>query len=377
MNRANPKNKKQKDKKNRGFIRLKLGYPRALTYYDYYPFWAGFLRELDIELVSTPPTNREIMEIGLKKAPAETCLPIKILIGHLNALSDVDAVFLPRLISMEENTYLCPKVLGIPESLLGTIPKGLEVVTVDINRRAGVHRVHKNLIQWGKCLGKSKHQVLQAFNEGERWLQTYHAMRRQGWGFEESMESFENIAESGKLDNLGLNPRHPSGVEFTQESEEHRPTIALLGHSYLTYEAYANLNLLTKLAEKANLRVVENVSQAVTLEKQKRLRKNIFWSHARTIYGAGESYLDDPEIDGIVYLSCFGCGTDSLTNDILARRARAEQKPYLVVTLDEHTGEAGLVTRLEAFLDMLERRISHEGHLPAHGKCLDYHSSTI
>lgn len=357
---------------------MKLGYPRALTYYDYYPFWAGFLRELDIELVSTPPTNREIMEIGLKKAPAETCLPIKILIGHLNVLSDVDAVFLPRLISMEENTYLCPKVLGIPESVMGTIPAGLEVVTMDINWRAGAHHVHKNLIQWGKCLGKSKHQVLQAFNEGQRWLQTYYEMRNKGWSFDESMESFENIAETGKFKDLGLIPRQSAGIELPQDVEdEHRPTIALLGHSYLTNESYANLNLISKLAEKANLRVVENVNHRATMEKQKRLKKDIFWSHARAIYGAGESYLDDPEVDGVIYLSCFGCGTDSLTNDLLARRAKVEQKPYLVITLDEHTGEAGLITRLEAFLDMLERRIRHESHLPAHGKCLDYHSSSI
>ncbi|AHF08622.1 acyl-CoA dehydratase activase-related protein [Desulfitobacterium metallireducens] len=368
---------------------MKLGYPRALTYYDYYPFWAGFLRELDIELVSTPQTNRDIMEIGLKKAPAETCLPIKILVGHLNALSDVDAVFLPRLVSMEKNTYLCPKVLGLPESVLGVIPAGLEVLSVDINRQAGVHSVLKNLIQWGKCLGKSKHQIQHAFAEGERWLQTYHEMRRQGWSFEESMECFENIAESEKLNNLGLTADPPLGPNRNQKwpemqnnsgeaaEEEHRPTIALLGHSYLTYETYANLDLLSKLAEKANLRVVENVPLAVTQAKQKLLRKSIFWSHAQKIYGAGESYLEDPEVDGIIYLSCFGCGTDSVTNDLLARRARAEQKPYLVVTLDEHTGEAGLITRLEAFLDMLERRNRHEGHLPTHGECLDYHSSSI
>lgn len=354
---------------------MKLGYPRALTYYDYYPFWAGFLRELDIELVSTPPTNQAMMEIGLKKAPADTCLPVKILVGHLNSLSNVDAVFLPRLVSMEKNTYLCPKILGVPESLLGTIPAGLEVVTVDINRRAGVHQAHKSLIQWGKGLGKSKHQILRAYAEGERWLKTYQDMRKQGWSFEESMECFENLAESGKFENLGLAPRQVQTV--VQESDEYRPTIALLGHSYLTYESYANLNLLSKIARKANLRVVENVPLEITQEKQKHLRKSIFWSHARKIYGAGESYLEDPEVDGIIYISCFGCGTDSLTNDLLARRSRAEQKPYLVLTLDEHTGEAGLVTRLEAFLDMLERRVGHEGHLPAHGKLVDCHSSSV
>lgn len=363
---------------------MKLGYPRALTYYDYFPFWAGFFRELDIDLVSSPPTNRTMMEVGLKKSPADTCLPVKILIGHLNSFTDVDAVFLPRLVSMEEGTYLCPKVLGLPESVLGAIPPELEVLSVDINRRAGVRAVHKSLIQWGKCFGKNKHQVLRAFEEGERCLYAYQDMRKQGWGFEESMAFFENDSDLPLEISNRLTLKEPPKAEKDQENEqetfqekEFRPTIALLGHSYLTYETYANLDLLAKLTDKANLKVIENVSDQVADEKQKSLRKSIFWSHSRKIYGAGESYLEDLNVDGIIYLSCYGCGTDSLTNDLLARRAKAEQKPYLVVTLDEHTGEAGMVTRLEAFLDMLERRINYENNLPPHGEFVDCHSGPV
>lgn len=363
---------------------MKLGYPRALTYYDYFPFWAGFFRELDIDLVCSPPTNRTMMEVGLKKSPADTCLPIKILIGHLNSFTDVDAVFLPRLVSVEEGTYLCPKLLGLPESVLGAIPPELEVLTVDINRRSGVRAVHKSLIQWSKCFGKNKHQVLRAFVEGERYLQVYQDMRKQGWSFEESMMAFEDkddlllgIREQPRLREAVKKEEVPKQEQASFRQEEYRPTIALLGHSYLTYETYANLDLLSKLQDKANLKVIENVSHQMSAEKQKTLRKSIFWSHSRKIYGAGEFYLEDPDVDGIIYLSCYGCGTDSLTNDLLARRARAEKKPYLVVTLDEHTGEAGMVTRLEAFLDMLERRIDYENNLSPHGEFVDCHSGSV
>lgn len=359
---------------------MKLGYPRALTYYDYFPFWAGFFRELDIELVSSPPTHRTMMEVGLKKSPADTCLPIKILIGHLNSFTGVDAVFLPRLVSMEEGTYNCPKVLGLPESILGAIPPELEVLTVDINRRLGLRAVQKSLIQWSKCFGKNKHQVLRALEEGEHCLHAYREMRQQGWGFEESMAFFENDSDLPLEIRNRLTLKEAPKTEIDQENgqgKEYRPTIALLGHSYLTYETYANLDLLAKLEDKANLKVIENVSDQVAVEKQKSLQKSIFWSHSRKIYGAGESYLEDPKVDGIIYLSCYGCGTDSLTNDLMARRARARQKPYLVVTLDEHSGEAGMVTRLEAFLDMLERRIGYENNLPSHGEFMDCHSGPV
>ena len=56
-----------------------------------------------------------------------------------------------------------------------------------------------------------------------------------------------------------------------------------------------------------------------------------------------------------------------MVQEMLARIAREQHKPYMVITLDEHSGEAGLITRLEAFLDMVERRKVHEGNLSTHG----------
>ena len=67
-----------------------------------------------------------------------------------------------------------------------------------------------------------------------------------------------------------------------------------------------------------------------------------------------ELYFDqDEHIDGIVYLACFGCGPDSLIGEIIERRMN---KPFIMLTVDEHTGETGLLTRLEAFVDMIERQ---------------------
>lgn len=373
---------------------MKLGFPRALTYYDYYPFWAGLFHELGIELVSSPLTNRKIMEAGLKKAPDETCLPVKVLVGHIHAFDQVqglDGIFLPRLVSIEENTYLCPKILGVPESVQYAVPSGLKVYSVDINWRKGNREVLKKLELFGLELGRSKTQVREAFRKAQLWLQTYERMRNAGWSFEESMECFENLAETSKLNSLGLhfNPNNERRArEFEDgwlldnesvkaEKENEKPRIALIGHSYLAYESYASLNLLQRLKEKAHVSVVEDVNSEIIEQKQKPLSKKIFWSHAKKMYGAGGSYVDNPEVDGLIYLSCFGCGTDSMTQDLLARRARAQQKPFMIVTLDEHSGEAGLVTRIEAFLDMLERRIENETHVSPYGECMDRHSSTV
>ena len=80
--------------------------------------------------------------------------------------------------------------------------------------------------------------------------------------------------------------------------------------------------------------------------------------HAKGIQviGAGAHYLESG-VDGVIAVVAFGCGPDSVMLDVLQRHARRQTgKPFMVLTLDEHTAEAGLLTRLEAFVDMLERR---------------------
>ena len=67
-------------------------------------------------------------------------------------------------------------------------------------------------------------------------------------------------------------------------------------------------------------------------------------------------YLKYNKIDGIVTLNAFGCGPDSLMIERITRKAKDSGKPILSLTIDEHTGEAGFITRLEAFIDMLYRK---------------------
>ena len=377
---------------------LKIGFPRALYYFDYFPFWAGFFHRLGIEVVTSPPTHRLIMEQGLKKASDETCLPLKLLAGHIQALKDVDGIFLPRMVSVEADTYSCPKFLGIPESVLPAVPPGIPVLSVVLNWRKGQRQVLKDLQVFGLQLGKNKAEIRKAFREAQEWQQRYQASRGAGWDFEESMRELERArkgcthpqrpAESRQgtwkervFSKIPLTALKRSVSESTPisitDKDNNRLKISLVGHSYLTLESYANLNILRKLREKAEVELTEHVNQVEVSSHLAGLRKKLFWSHAKQIYGSGNKFVTDPRVDGVIYLSCFGCGTDSMVQEMLARIARQHHKPYMVVTLDEHSGEAGLVTRLEAFLDMVERRKAHEGDISPYGECLDCNSNTL
>ncbi|MBC2723121.1 acyl-CoA dehydratase activase-related protein [Desulfosporosinus sp.] len=372
---------------------MRIGFPRALYYFDYYPFWAGFFHCLDIEVVTSPPTHRQIMDQGLKKASDETCLPLKLLAGHIQAFKDVDWIFLPRIVSVEADTYTCPKFLGIPESMLPAIPPGMSVLTVNLNWRKGKRQVLKDLEVLGEQLGKSKADIRKAFSQGIEWQQNYQDSMGAEWNFEESIREInrarKNSTESDQVPTLvrlkdrvlaklpARTSKYTPESRIVDQKTTERLRIGLVGHSYLTHESYANLNLLKRLREKATVELVQNVNQEEVKRHLSGLRKKLFWSHSKQIYGAGKKFVADQKVDGIIYLTCFGCGTDSMVQELVSHKAREQHKPYMVVTLDEHSGEAGLVTRLEAFLDMVERRRAHEGYVSTYGECLDRNSNTV
>jgi predicted nucleotide-binding protein (sugar kinase/HSP70/actin superfamily) len=69
-------------------------------------------------------------------------------------------------------------------------------------------------------------------------------------------------------------------------------------------------------------------------------------------------YSKKREVDGIIYLTPFSCSSDSLVTEYMLEHKK--DKPFMTVTVDEHSGDAGLITRIEAFIDMIERKKLHK-----------------
>ncbi|MBQ3641077.1 hypothetical protein II906_04015, partial [bacterium] len=87
-----------------------------------------------------------------------------------------------------------------------------------------------------------------------------------------------------------------------------------------------------------------------------KLGSRLYWANEYELSGAAAHYIQDKKIDGIITINAFGCGPDSLMVEKISRYARSRKKPILTLSIDEQTGEAGFVTRLEAFVDMLYRK---------------------
>ena len=133
-------------------------------------------------------------------------------------------------------------------------------------------------------------------------------------------------------------------------------TIALIGHPYLLYDEHINHSLIRRL-EQADNRVLtpEMLDEEELQSATARLVGRAYWTYEDEVVGAGEHYLQSGA-DGVIGIMAFGCGPDSLMMDMVHRAGKLRTVPFMSLTLDEHTAEAGIVTRLEAFLDMIHRR---------------------
>jgi predicted nucleotide-binding protein (sugar kinase/HSP70/actin superfamily) len=133
--------------------------------------------------------------------------------------------------------------------------------------------------------------------------------------------------------------------------------VALIGHPYLIYDEYINHRFIHRL-EQAGCKVL--VPEMVTTPELKsavtRITGGAYWTYEEEVVGAGGYYLQNG-VDGVIGIMAFGCGPDSLMMDMVRRQStRLRDTPFLCLTLEEHTAEAGIVTRLEAFTDMIYRK---------------------
>jgi predicted nucleotide-binding protein (sugar kinase/HSP70/actin superfamily) len=131
--------------------------------------------------------------------------------------------------------------------------------------------------------------------------------------------------------------------------------VAVIGHPYNIYDPYISMNVIRKLQKQGVTVLTPEVIPEYTIRhRAAALPKKLFWTMGQRMIGAAFHYMHDRRVDGIIHVASFGCGPDSMTGELIERYSRRlGTVPFLNLTLDEHTGEAGVVTRLEAFLDMV------------------------
>src|SRR3990170_4678557 len=142
---------------------IRVGIPRALLYYQYFPMWQAFCQELGVEVVVSPPTTQAMLAAGASRVVADTCLPVKVYLGHVISLVDkCDMIFIPAIRSVEEKVYNCSKFLGLPDMTRAVIPESPPILEIDINVNQGKQNLYQAIYKLGRHFTWNPYKVKRA-----------------------------------------------------------------------------------------------------------------------------------------------------------------------------------------------------------------------
>lgn len=305
---------------------MNIGLPRALLYYKYGEAWKVFLEALGQQVTVSPPTNKRIMKLGVETAENEICTPVKLYYGHVAYLKDkVDALFIPRMVAVEKKSYTCPKFLGLPDMIkaLDDMP---EIIDPTVNMRLGKREFYRSVFELGSRFTDSKLKVASAYMKAS--------------AVQKKQEKAQII------------------TGMPERSETKKLRIGLAGHPYNLHDDYMSMHLVKRLRDKGVELVTAEMTHKNSIEKaSKILPKQLYWSYEKEVVGAATHWVRDKLVDGVIYVIAFPCGPDSIIEVVLNNISKQFGNiPMLSLVLDEHSGEAGLVTRIEAFIDQLSER---------------------
>ncbi|MHA1689800.1 MAG: acyl-CoA dehydratase activase-related protein, partial [Promethearchaeota archaeon] len=265
--------------------------------------------------------------------------------GHVMKLirdhPDLDYLFVPRYVSEVKESYFCPKFLSLPDviKILPGIPK---ILNFEVNVKE--FPIATSVIGLARELGKSQVRALEAYREAKAYFDKYHSFLRAGAPVLHALRLVER--------NLPLT--------LPKKKKEYDLKFLLLGHAYNLFDTYINLNFQRKLRDEgADSLTIENLPESifkVPVIVNKKLRN--YWVHEEEIMQAIRYYLTKgrEEIDGVIFLISFACGPDSLISELVMRDMKVVGIPFLEIIMDEHSGEAGLLTRIQSFVEMVRRK---------------------
>jgi predicted CoA-substrate-specific enzyme activase len=304
-----------------------VGIPRALLVYDYAPLIIGFLNALDARVVLSSQTNNAIMEQAVELSYTDSCFPMKLLHGHAAMLKDVDYMLYPCAIRLsrkdgdDSQQYSCPLVQASPFIIRNVLDLGERLLIPIIDFSRGDDDVIKNLVDVAVKMGfsnKEGQEAALAGIESQRRFEADQAVL--------GKELLRQLRQSGQLG------------------------VVLFARSYMSQDAGANLGIAEKLAQ---LGVVPIPLDFLPLKSvnAKDYSDRPYWFYENKYIAGADITVSDPQLYGL-WLTNFGCGPNSfiihIVEDIMGG------KPLGQLEIDEHAAEAGIVTRLEAFVDTIQ-----------------------
>jgi len=311
---------------------LRIGIPRGLLFYSYAESWKRFFRDLGCEAIPSPETTAYILKEGIRHTVSDLCLPVKTFLGHVAVLKDsVDLLFIPRHVSMEQESYMCPKMIGLPDmtrACFANLPVVLDPLF--------------HVKQFGdKAIAEFTRPVAEALSVSpSRAADAYrkHMDHNTEVPAEQHRRSERILAENSAV------PRSSGKMN-----------IGIIGRPYLLFDRYLSRNIFHFTRRLGANPVSLRPDETEIREAMAAIPKWVYWDMGKEVVAAAHVCFKDDRIGGVINVCSTACGPDSFTGDLIRKRLNQRNKPYMTLSIDEHASDVGVQTRLEAFIDMIAR----------------------
>ena len=307
--------------------RGRIGVPRGLMFSEYFPLYNAFLSELGFEVVVSDPTNKRIVEMGLDVAIGEPCFPFKVAHGHYMDLieKNVDAIFAPGVISTEQDNpnlrqaQTCPYLQAAPEviaSCVGVTERGIRHIAPRLHFKRGRRHLQRVFTQVGKELGRSARESRAAFETGMR-----------------ALAEFRRRVER-------------RGAEVLASLAPDQMAFVVVGRPYTLWDPVVNMDIGKKIQDLGILAIPQDFLPLYDVDISDHW-PNAYSRQIQKKLMAARLIRQDPRLRAVV-VTYFACGPDSFGNPFFKDEIG---EPCYVMQIDEHTADAGVITRIEAFAD--------------------------
>jgi predicted nucleotide-binding protein (sugar kinase/HSP70/actin superfamily) len=320
-----------------------IGIPRALmVFWQQFPFWRNFFEELGFDVVISKESDKALVTESIETITTEACLPVELMHGHVTNLIEkgVDYIFLPFIVNGKKkegnntSNCNCPWIQTYPfmvrSALKGKVDES-KLLIPTLHFRYFERALISEMSEFFSAkFGISKNKIRDAIRKADS-IQT---------SFEKRLVDF--------------------GKEVMNSIPENCRPVVLLGRPYNSGDPHLNLGLIEKLINQ-NVMPVPIDMLDLTPYNILGSYRNMYWPNGQKILAAAQLVAANDRLHA-VYLSNFRCGPDSFIWHYVSEELKG--KPFLHLEVDEHSADAGMVTRIEAFLDSLEGSEKNEKKEP-------------
>lgn len=296
-----------------------IGIPKAFLYYRYHILWENFFKKLNCNVIISEDTTKETLELGKIYSIDESCLSSKIYMGHVASLKDkCDYILIPRIENYGPKEKVCVK-FNATYDLVKNLFKDYQILDYNIEQTKH-HYEFIELMKLGFKLTKNPLKIIKSYLLSKKEQKQYNKERQ--------LQQSKIIANNN-------------------------PKILIVSHPYNTYDNYIGKPIIDKLqSEGIDIIYADKLDSKTAKLYASSLSPTLYWTYSKELIGAISYY--QYSVDGIIFLSSFPCGPDSLVNELMLRKIN--NLPMINILIDELTTNTGLETRLESFVDIIKER---------------------